>query len=183
MNNFEFYGYDFIPGILTPKDAANLHQDLQQQEFDKEPPEYDPGRGLVKMVYKPKCAEDIFDQVHHLLETYLSTALYPTYWFCTQYYNKSYMAAHKDRGACEVSISMNISQDGLPWDLCLRDKTGRIIRRKTNPGDGVLYAGTEVTHWRTPYQGRIYTQLFLHYVKKNGKYSDFKYDELKSSPN
>lgn len=175
MNQFEFYGYDFIPGILTPKETANLHKRLQEEEFDKDPVEYDPGRGLVKMTYRPPAAKDVHERVHYFLERYLSTPLYPTYWFCTQYYNKSYMAAHKDRGACEVSVSMNISQD-QPWELKLRDKTGKLIREKTNPGDGILYAGTDVEHWRTPYQGRIYTQLFLHYVKKHGKYSEYRYD-------
>lgn len=175
MNDFEFYGYDFIPGILTPKEIANLHVRLQTEEFDKDPVEYDPGRGFVRMTYKPPAAQNVFEQVHYFLERYLQTPLHPTYWFCTQYYNKSYMAAHTDRESCEVSVSMNISQD-CEWQLCLRDKTGKIVRYKTDPGDGVLYAGTQVEHWRSPYKGQIYTQLFLHYVKKYGNYKHFKND-------
>jgi len=165
MSDFEVYGYDFIPGILSLEDTANLHMRLQKEEFDKDPIEQDPARGAVKMVYCPPCAKDIFNQMHYFLEIYLQTPLQPTYWFCTQYYHKSYMVAHKDREACEISVSVNISQDN-PWDLCLRDKTGKIIRSQINPGEGVLYSGTEVTHWRTPYKGQTYTQLFLHYVKK-----------------
>lgn len=170
MNQFEFYGYDYLPGILTEPECIFLERDMEG-EFENLPVEYDQGRGLVKMIYRPKPALFVFDRVHYFLQRYLNTSLLPTYWFCTQYYNKSYMAAHTDREACEISVSLNISQD-VPWALRVRDKTGKRHALETPPGDGVLYAGIESEHWRTPYKGRRYTQLFLHYVKRNGNYSD-----------
>jgi hypothetical protein len=179
MNPFEFYGQDYIPGILTDSECLELKDHLHKK-FDKLPCISDPGRGMVKMIYRPEEAETVQDRVRYFLERYLQAPLYPTYWFSTQYYNRSYMAAHTDREACEVSVSLNISQDA-PWQLCLRSKTGRIERYQTPPGDAVLYAGTKVEHWRTPYHGQVYTQLFLHYVKKHGSSSKHRYDQTLDS--
>ena len=37
-----------------------------------------------------------------------------------------------------------------------------------------------MNHWREPYKGNECVQLFIHYVRKNGEYSDFKYDKRKN---
>lgn len=179
MNAFEFYGHDYIPGILTDLECLELKDHLYEK-FDELPCTYDRGRGMVKMIYRPKEAEIVHERVKYFLERYLQTPLYPTYWFTTLYYNKAYMAAHTDREACEVSVSLNISQDA-PWHLCLRDKIGRIERYQTPPGDAVLYAGPKCEHWRTPYRGQAYLQLFLHYVKKYGTSSKHRYDQTLDS--
>ncbi len=34
-----------------------------------------------------------------------------------------------------------------------------------------------MNHWRLPFEGNECYQLFIHYVRKNGEYSDFKYDK------
>lgn len=175
MNNFEFYGYDELPGILTPEECVSLERNMEDVFYDL-PVEIDGGRGLVKMIYRPDPAKFVFERVHYFLERYLNTKLHPTYWFCTQYYHKSFMVAHTDREACEVSVSLNIAQTN-PWKLRVKDRTGKRHALETPPGDAVLYAGTDVEHWRTPYKGRRYTQLFLHYVKQHGKYSRFAYDQ------
>lgn len=174
MNQYEFYGCDELPGILDQKECIFLKHELDT-EFATRPVHFDEGRGLVKMIYRPKPALFVFERLHYFLERYLNTKLYPTYWFTTQYYNKSYMAAHTDREACEVSVSLNVHQDN-PWHLKVKDKTGKKHSLATPPGDAVLYNGIECEHWRTPYAGQNYTQLFLHYVKQSGKYSRYRYD-------
>ena len=93
MNPFEFYGQDYIPGILTDSECLELKDHLHKK-FDKLPCISDPGRGMVKMIYRPEEAETVQDRVRYFLERYLQAPLYPTYWFSTQYYNRSYMAAH-----------------------------------------------------------------------------------------
>jgi hypothetical protein len=44
-------------------------------------------------------------------------------------------------------------------------------------GDVCFYEGTKMNHWREPFEGNECYQLFIHYVRKNGKYSDFKFDK------
>jgi PKHD-type hydroxylase len=43
-------------------------------------------------------------------------------------------------------------------------------------GDGALYQGCDVYHWRKPFKGEEYIQVFLHYVDANGPYKDHVYD-------
>ena len=55
-----------------------------------------------------------------------------------------------------------------------RGTKGKMIPME--PGDGVIYRGCEVEHWREAFnapEGAWQTQVFLHYVDKNGPYGDF----------
>jgi hypothetical protein len=45
-----------------------------------------------------------------------------------------------------------------------------------NKGDAIIYKGCDVEHWREPFNGDYHMQVFLHYVDKHGKYSDYKGD-------
>ena len=50
-----------------------------------------------------------------------------------------------------------------------RGTKGKMIPME--PGDGVIYRGCEVEHWREAFnapEGAWQTQVFLHYVDKNG---------------
>jgi hypothetical protein len=50
-----------------------------------------------------------------------------------------------------------------------------------NPGDAVIYKGCEVTHWRRKLaKGLINVQFMLHYVDKNGPYTEYKFDGRES---
>jgi hypothetical protein len=40
-----------------------------------------------------------------------------------------------------------------------------------------FYEGTKMSHWRLPYDGYECIQLFIHYVRRDGEYSDYKYDK------
>ena len=41
-----------------------------------------------------------------------------------------------------------------------------------DPGDAAIYLGMDVKHGREEFQGDWYSQCFLHYVDKNGKYTN-----------
>ena len=47
------------------------------------------------------------------------------------------------------------------------------------PGDGVIYKGHDIEHWREPYEGDYHMQVFLHYVDANGKFANHKGDSTK----
>jgi hypothetical protein len=56
------------------------------------------------------------------------------------------------------------------------DRKGTPIPIELRPGDGMVYRGTEVRHWREAFAGTEATQLFLHYVDQEGPYGDWKFD-------
>ena len=95
-----------------------------------------------------------------------------TYWRCYTY--GSELKKHKDRRSCEISVTLFIGSDGKhEWPIYMG---GKKINLK--PGDGVIYKGCEVEHWREPYEGDYHAQVFLHYVDANGKYADHKGDAI-----
>ena len=47
-------------------------------------------------------------------------------------------------------------------------------------GDGVLYKGCQIEHWRTPYQGKWQSQVFFHFVDAKGAFKEYIFDKRKS---
>ena len=43
----------------------------------------------------------------------------------------------------------------------------------SKPGDGLVYKGCDVLHWREEFEGDFQAQVFLHYVNKNGKNAEW----------
>ena len=120
--------------------------------------------------------DDLLEALLPSIETITNLRLHPTYSYFRIYRRGDALAAHCDRPACEVSVSLVLGQETTrPWPLWI---TGR---RRTQPvslrtGDGVIYRGIECRHWRNPFRGRWQCQLFLHYVERDGANTKWKYD-------
>ena len=81
---------------------------------------------------------------------------------------------HKDRHSCEISVTVFIVSDGEhEWPIYMDGKKVNLT-----PGDGVIYRGCDIEHWREPYKGDYHMQVFLHYVDANGKYANHKGDVI-----
>jgi len=93
--------------------------------------------------------------------------LLPTYTYARIYKNKEILQSHTDRDACEISVSVNLFGDA-EWPFCIKKPDNTSVSLKLNPGDGVLYLGCAAEHWRDPYQGSDFGQVFFHYVNANG---------------
>ena len=111
--------------------------------------------------------------------------LWPTYSYYRLYKIGDVLKRHKDRPSCEVSITCCLGYDykgkkDYNWGMFVgpedgeRGAKGKMIPME--PGDGVIYRGCEVEHWREAFdapEGAWQTQVFLHYVNKNGPYGEF----------
>ena len=120
-----------------------------------------------------------------LVEKVTGESLLPTYAFSRMYYSASILAKHSDRPSCEVSITLNIEAD-KEWPLWFvkLDKNNKPMKVEpcsliTKPGDAAVYEGCGYEHWRDPYEGKKCMQVFLHYVKANGRYTAFAKDGRK----
>ncbi|MBP6010768.1 MAG: hypothetical protein KBA31_00955 [Alphaproteobacteria bacterium] len=96
--------------------------------------------------------------------------LVPTYSYGRIYDRGATLAKHRDRPACENSITLALGYDGdEPWPIHLLDKNGHEVVAKLKPGDGMIYRGCECAHWRDKFvTGTWQAQVFLHYVEKGG---------------
>ena len=99
------------------------------------------------------------------------------------YYTNGLLAKHSDRPSCEVSVTLNIISD-KNWKIWFHklknnrkiDTNVKPVSLITKPGDAAVYEGCEYEHWREPYEGEKCMQVFLHYVRANGKYKNFAFD-------
>lgn len=105
----------------------------------------------------------------------------PTYSYSRVYGFGDELIRHKDRDACEISLTLNLSQTDN-WPIFFKKKDGTEVFVELNPGDAALYLGCDVEHWRTPYQGKEMVQVFLHYVRSNGERSFAAFDNRSGFP-
>lgn len=175
---FKDLGWQYIPNIITIEEAKSVI-DTNEKILKDCAPEFNSERGNVVMKYAPSSCVFIMKRIQPILENILGENLLPTYWFQTTYFNKSYMVRHKDKETCEISVSMNIESPSVEWPLKFTDLRGKTRNIVTPTGDGVAYMGNDLYHWRSPLncnESDRYTQLFLHFVRKHGMYSNYAYD-------
>jgi len=125
----------------------------------------------------PAITETLLDLVTPILSKTINCELYPTYSYLRIYVKGAVLAKHVDRPSCEVSATLPISYDcpGI-WPLYIEAREN-VTRVELEPGDALIYKGIELPHWREAFEGERQVQVFLHYVKKHGDYSEYKYDE------
>ena len=120
--------------------------------------------------------------LHHLLpimEKETNLKLKPIYSYSRLYLGGAELKKHTDRNACEISASITLKyfyeDKEYQWPLCMGN-----IPINIKSGDGVIYKGEEIEHWRPVFQQpREYWhhQVFVHYVDLNGKYSHLKEED------
>ena len=111
--------------------------------------------------------------------------LIPTYSYTRIYEKGDKLKRHKDRPSCEVSTTLYLGGD--PWPIFI-DPTGtdnvideekeihkpgapQGVRVDLKIGDMLIYAGCDFEHWREPFQGKVCSQVFLHYNHANGPFA------------
>ena len=194
VEKFNANGYVYLDNFLDVDASKRLALALKN-EAQK--------RGIFDIQCpKSKAIRDseIFDSVLLELLPYVELAsglkLHPTYAYARWYEPGETLTIHTDRAACEISVTLTLDFEGESWPIYVgkpskeetnfarTDTNGILVYAKdvakieTNPGDAVLYKGTEMYHWRDEYtQGKWQAQVFLHYVDANGPYRDWIYDK------
>lgn len=113
-------------------------------------------------------------EFHHSVlarsEEIVGAALIPTYVYGRVYQQGAILAPHRDRDACEISMTVNLCGTD-PWGIWFENPTGEKCEVVLQPGFGAFYLGCDALHWREQFQGLEYIQIFVHFVLKHGKRS------------
>lgn len=102
-------------------------------------------------------------QINH----FLGEPVLPTYTYARVYKEGSDLKIHKDRDACEISLTLHLAGDA-EWPIYIKKPNGEEVSLNLKSGDAMMYLGCEAEHWREQFQGQEYVQVFLHYVKSRG---------------
>jgi len=97
----------------------------------------------------------------------INAPVLPTYAYCIIYEAESQLIKHKDRAACEISLTVHLGGDA-EWPIFIQKPDGTEVSVNLNPGDAMMYLGCIAEHWREQYTGTQYSQVFMHYVRSNG---------------
>jgi len=122
--------------------------------------------------YADPAMESLMLKKKNLMEKETGKKLLPTYSFWRCYTMFSSLKKHTDRPSCEISVTVNIANDGTKWPIFV-DGTSIDL----NIGDAVIYLGCELCHWREEFSGDFQIQAFLHYVDNDGKFKNYHLDQ------
>jgi len=122
--------------------------------------------------------DSLLEKIRPVMEDNTNMKLMPTYSYARIYNKGNVLTKHKDRSSCEISTTLNLGGD--PWPIYVEpDSTKGLFNENNNtyvpsdskgiqidlePGDMLIYKGSEIEHWRNALMGDHCAQLFLHYI-------------------
>ena len=138
--------------------------------------------------YADWVMETLLQYMRPIMKAKTGMDLIPTYSYTRLYEKGNILKRHKDRPSCEISTTLHLGGDEWPifldptgGDYVIYGKGGeekiikpgapKGVRVDLKVGDMLIYSGCELEHWREPFEGKICSQVFLHYNHANGPYA------------
>lgn len=150
---------NFITGVMLRK------AETQKRHGDEQIP------NALAIIDHDLFLETLHEQIWPKLEIILGEELLPTYTYSRLYSNGDELKKHKDRPACEISITVQLGRSHhYAWPIYANGQPFYLAE-----GDGVVYRGCDIEHWREICNGPkdYYSgQVFFHFVRKNGPHAD-----------
>jgi hypothetical protein len=162
QNNFLF-----VPNFISQERAQVLSQEFFILERDNKCTK-DKQAPNSPAIYNFKPFLELLCEKTNEVTSLIEEQVLPTYTYARIYKNGEVLARHRDRPACEISLTVNIGGDA-PWGISIQKPSSEEVDLNLNRGDAMLYLGCTADHWRsTPFSGQNYSQVFLHYVRSRG---------------
>ena len=169
---FARQGYAIAQELVAPARVALLRRHLERRAAQGTMGQVDEQVPQPPAVYGDGEVDRLMQDLVPAIEQHTGLKLFPTYSYARIYKRGDALAPHRDRTACEISISLNLGQvPDEPWALHVSDFAALLT-----PGDVLIYRGCDHTHWREPYAGQSVVQAFMHYVDQNGPHAAEKFD-------
>jgi alkylated DNA repair dioxygenase AlkB len=176
VETFARQGYVVVRQLVPAATVAMLCQHLQRRVAEGNLWMGDTQVPNTPGVHGDPVLDELMEQLRPAVEFCTGLRLYPTYSYTRFYKHGDRLPPHRDRAACEISLSLNLDQvPAGPWALNVQGEDGATAALLL-PGDVLLYRGIALTHWREPFAGERLTQVFLHYVDQNGPHAAEKFD-------
>jgi hypothetical protein len=111
-------------------------------------------------------------QIAKSLGAIVGEAIKPSYVYLASYLSGSELKKHTDRQQCEFSVTLCLDFSPEPdlatsWPILVDTPEGSVTIYQAL-GDGLVYRGTKVPHYRNVLaEGHMSTSIFFHYVPEN----------------
>jgi hypothetical protein len=184
------FGYAALDQVITEADAHQIGLELfllstmgHMARRDSQSDRY--------WLYNGARGDELLNLCESLVVQLVGAEVLPTYSYSVVYEPGSDLPAHRDRHACEVSMTIPLAaidsapdpqallreqqefgSSRLDWPLHLETPTGVRVDASFAPGSAVVYKGLELLHSRDTLVGARAVAVFLHYVLRHGPYAD-----------
>jgi PKHD-type hydroxylase len=180
--SFQDNRYVYLSNVIT-SDQAKTMSDSMFELYKNGQTEKDDQCPLSDSVYNAPMLDELLHRLCAPLSKQLELELEPAYCYARIYRKGEVLEPHTDRPACEISGTMTLAHDAgsAIWPIFMgKDNTDNVGSQvKINVGDLLMYHGCELNHWRPEYKGEWQTQVFFHYVRKDGEYSEHAGDQAR----
>lgn len=168
--------YEQIEGLITPSKAFEMAarmDELVDPDCLSDDQKMMPSSTWM---YNPFCR--IHKELTSVVARSFGVDLVPTYNYGRINKQGDELPFHRDRAACEYSMTLNVRKEGNVWPFYVRpvhDKNNT-TECMMNPGDAVVYKGIDVYHWRHELEDGVNHQVFFHWVNKQGRHAKEAWD-------
>ena len=201
VGNFKEDRYAIAKGLI-PKDlcAVATKYALIKNEWFRQPEDAVTGQiPDTHSVYGDTLMETLMYFMHPHMQNVTGKKLCPTYAYYRVYKPQDELKRHSDRPSCEISTTVCLGynykgvEEGYNWGMYVDGESNHQhstpfvsderpgILYHQEPGDCIVYTGTELEHWRDPFEageGSYQVQVFMHYIDMDGPfYPEFAYDK------
>jgi len=169
---FREAGYAPVGNLIHPLNLAALRRYYRYQ-IRTGAIELGDGQSARRYVaYNDKVARFFHCQIAKAVSDIAGDAVKPSYVYMASYLSGAELKKHTDRPQCEFSVTMCIDfspepEVETPWPIKL-DTTRGTVTAYQAPGDGLVYRGTRLPHYRSVLgRGQTSTSIFFHYVPED----------------
>jgi len=178
----------FVPGLLPLEDCEDFQEVLDQYtvaDMNMGDPVTDtavnytttmPGKDhMHTYLYGEPLGQQIQKEIQPDIERLVGRSLMRSYVSSRKYFKGNELYRHTDRDSCEVSVSICLGGSG-DWPIHMAFPKGKSPRDTFSftckRGDGIIYPGVVIDHWRNTLEHDNYYVLLVHYVNANGPFVD-----------
>ena len=164
-----------MPGLIDTSAYFKFFKKLLESGGGKVEEKQVPGsRGFYKELLFEKLLEHLLPKI----EAHTGHELYKTYSYARQYEIGHELKPHTDRSACEITATLALGFEGDIWPIWGEDRTKAHHSFLLKAGDALIFRGMELKHWREENSFGSCSQVFLHYVDRNGPCACYKDDAI-----
>lgn len=179
VGDYEEDGFVIVREFIPPHMAAFFRTYMETLDRTDRMTDGDAQVGRSRCVYGDPALDTFMMMSTPMASRIIGKELLPTYTYARIYAQGAELLPHLDRPECEhsMTISFGGEYDEL-WPIWLMDRVRHSSPQMAalNPGDAVIYRGTQLSHWRDEFLGKSQYQAFLHFVEASGEHSGRLFD-------
>lgn len=177
IEQFKSKGYTVVRNMISRDEAARwYHYTLKNLAFGNKDDGQVPGSPSF---YQDKKVATLQKELAPTIERLIQTHLIPVFCYHRIYRTGAVLRMHKDSMRAEISATMNLGQEGEPWDLWLVDYDENTQKITLLPGDALVYYGNRLHHWRGKLENSdLVSQIMFHFVSRSMKNSFYAKSEM-----